>query len=98
MYMCIYKYISWMQLRSDNSYASKVARDAYRIFVHLECIQATANLRTSTKILDFGGFDSSIILILRGGLLMSIGKSLEILSQGILVGIIKGMIECSVSK
>ena len=29
------------------------------------CGAGTANLRTSTKILDFRGFDSSIILILR---------------------------------
>ena len=41
-----------------------------------------------TKILDFGGFDSSIILILRGGMLMSIRNFAESLSQGILVGII----------
>ena len=45
----------------------------------------TANLRTS--IMDFRGFDSSIILILRGGILMSIGDFLEDLSQAILVGI-----------
>ena len=32
----------------------------------------TANL--CTKILDFRGFDSSIILIVRGGILMSIGN------------------------
>ena len=32
----------------------------------------TANLRT--KILDFGGLDSSRILSLRGGILMSIGN------------------------
>ena len=47
---------------------------------------ATANLRT--KILDFGGFDSSRILILRGGILMSMGNSPGISSQGILVGTI----------
>ena len=46
----------------------------------------TANLRA--KILDFGGFDSSRILILRGGTLMSIGDSPESLSEAILVGII----------
>ena len=46
---------------------------------------STANLRS--KILDFGGFDSRI-LILRGGILMSIGNPLQISSQGILVGII----------
>ena len=44
---------------------------------------ATANLRT--KILDFRGFDSSRILILRGGTLMSIGNFPESLSQAILV-------------
>ena len=43
-----------------------------------------ANLRT--KILDFGGFDSSIILISRGGILMSIGDFPESLSQRILAG------------
>ena len=35
--------------------------------------QTAANLRSSTKILDFRGFDSSRILVLRGGILMSIG-------------------------
>ena len=45
-----------------------------------------ANLRT--KILDFGGFDLSIILILRGGIPMPIGNSQESLSRQILVGII----------
>ena len=46
----------------------------------------TANLRT--KILDFGGFDSSRILMLRGGMFMSIGKLLQVLSRRILAGII----------
>ena len=46
---------------------------------------AAANLRT--KILDFRGFDSSIILILRGDILMSMGNFLDMLSQGILAGI-----------
>ena len=32
----------------------------------------SANFRT--KIMDFGGFDSSRILVSRGGILMSIGK------------------------
>ena len=43
----------------------------------------TANLRT--KILDFTGFDSSIIFILRGGILMSIGNFPESLSRAVLV-------------
>ena len=34
-----------------------------------------ANIRT--KILDFRGFDASIISLSRGGILMSIGKFLE---------------------
>ena len=44
------------------------------------------NLRTKT--LDFRGFDSSIVLILRGGIIMSIGRFPESLSQAILAGII----------
>ena len=40
-----------------------------------------------TNIMDFRGFDSSIILILRGGVLMSIGDFPESLSQAMLVGI-----------
>ena len=47
---------------------------------------ATANL--IIKILDFRGFDSSRILILRGGILTSIGDFLESLRQAILAGII----------
>ena len=42
----------------------------------------------SVLILDFREFDSSVILILRGGILMSIGSFPESLSQQILVGII----------
>ena len=42
-------------------------------------LAATANLRT--KILNFRGFDSSIILILRGGILMSIENLPECLRQ-----------------
>ena len=51
------------------------------IIVMILIIILTANLRT--KILDFRGFYSSIILIFRGG---SIGNFLESLSQAILVG------------
>ena len=53
---------------------------------HGDVSEATANLRT--KILDFGGFNSSGTLILRGGILMSMGNFPESLSQGILVGTI----------
>ena len=41
-----------------------------------------------TKILDFRGFDSNILLILRGGILTSIGNFPESLSQAILAGMI----------
>ena len=44
----------------------------------------TANIRT--KILDVGGFDSSIILISSGGIPRPTGDFLESLSQAILVG------------
>ena len=44
-----------------------------------------------TNIVDFGGFDSSVVLILRGGILMSIGDFPEVLSQAMLVG-------CNVSR
>ena len=46
----------------------------------------TANLRT--RILDFRGFDSSRILILRGGILMPRGHFQYCLSQQTLVGIV----------
>ena len=46
----------------------------------------TANLRT--EILDFRGFDSSIILIVRGGIGGPLGNFPEVLSQAILPGII----------
>ena len=49
-----------------------------------EAEASTPNL--PTNIVDFGGFDSSIILILRGGILMSIGDFPESLSQAMLVG------------
>ena len=45
----------------------------------------TANLRTN--IMDFRGFDSSIILIVTGGIPRPIGNFPESLSQAILVGI-----------
>ena len=41
-----------------------------------------------TKIMDFRGFDSSIILILMGGLPRPLGNFPESLTQAILVGII----------
>ena len=46
----------------------------------------TANLRTN--IMDFRGFDSSTILIIRGAILMSIGISRKVRVKQILVGMI----------
>ena len=40
-----------------------------------------------TNIMDFGGFDSSVSLILRGGISRPVGDLPESLSQAILVGI-----------
>ena len=54
----------------------------------LEASAGSGKAYLRTKILDFGGFDSSRILILRGGILMSMWNFPESLSQGILVGII----------
>ena len=53
----------------------------------MNCVQYdTANLHT--KILDVGGFDSSRVLNLRGGIPMSIRHFAEVLRQRTLVGII----------
>ena len=46
---------------------------------------ATANLRTN--IMDFRGFDSSVILLVKGGIPRRIGDFREVLSQVVLVGI-----------
>ena len=57
-----------------------------RWFKRSGSIVLAADLRT--KILDFRGFDLSIILISEGGILMSIGNFPERSSRQILVGII----------
>ena len=63
MYVCIYIYIY-------------ICIHIYiYIYIYMRVL-STANLRT--KILDFRGFDSSRILIVRGGILMSIGDFPEI--------------------
>ena len=50
------------------------------------CGPYTANLQA--KILDFRGFDSSMVLTSRGGILMATGTFPEMPSQAILAGII----------
>ena len=56
------------------------------IHVYIVIEGTTANLRT--KILDLRWFDSNIMLILRGGALISIGHFPQNLNQQILVGTI----------
>ena len=48
---------------------------------------STAAPDLRTNIMDFRGFDSSISLVIRGGIIMSLGDVPESLSQAILVGI-----------
>ena len=79
IYICIHTLLSLSlslclisSWRHSHSPASRRGRD-----------KRGANLRT--KILDFRGCDSSVILISRGGILMSIGNFPETLSQQILV-------------
>ena len=54
-------------------------------------LQATATPNLPISIVDFRGFDSSVILILRGGITRSIGDFPESLTQAMLVG-------CNVSR
>ena len=49
-------------------------------------LRRTANLRT--KILHFRGFDSSVILILRGGILMSLRDNLSMEIRRNLTGVV----------
>ena len=86
MYICVYLYIyiyTCTYIRQDWNSAPQAGHPREH---HRRRARNAANLRT--KILDFRGFDSSRILILRGGILMSIGNISEIMIQAILVGII----------
>ena len=60
-----------------------------RVLMLWDDLENTPNLPTT--IVDFRGFDSNIILILRGGILRPIADFLESLSQTMLV-------ECNVSR
>ena len=75
MYECVYIYI-YIELFRFPSQKETPKRPPER----------SANLRA--KLLDFRGFDSSIIFILRGEILMSVGNFPESSRQAILVGII----------
>ena len=74
-------------LRVEVMRTDRIRSLAPRIILRVEgCPNSTANLRT--KILDFRGFVPSRILILRGGILLSIRNLTETSSQGVLAGII----------
>ena len=93
--MCVYTYITGSQ--RNNAYAQMISLDDSQARAicapdntrHASNKERERYVGTSpnlpTNIVDFRGFDSSIILILRGGILMSIGDSPESLSQAILV-------------
>ena len=63
------------------------ATSASRRSSHPDDCSAEGMPNLPTNIMDFRGFDSSIILMLRGGILMSKGDFLESLSQAIFAGI-----------
>ena len=79
IYTCMYTYM-YIYIYIYITLPSSLGQARRRRVTH------TANLHA--KILDFGGFDSNRILMLRGGILMSVGILLEVLNQRILVGII----------
>ena len=70
----------------EKSTTSREIEPVRRSFCRRRSCTFTANLHT--KILDFGGLDSSRILNSRGGILVSIGNFPESLSQAVLVRII----------
>ena len=70
-YICIYIYI---YIGTEVSLRSRPSAPA-------PCLRQHRTTNLGTKILDFRGFDSSIILIIRGGILVSMGEVLESLSQ-----------------
>ena len=80
MYVCIYIYIYICIHMCSTPPAQRLVDWDTRL--------GTAN--PPTDIVDFGGFDSSTILILRDGILGPIGDFAESLSQAMLVGIMLG--------
>ena len=84
----------YLQTLTDAWCTSHRMHEIPRLPCVLGCVDAqdtllvTANLRTI--IMAFRGFDSSIILILRSGILMSKGDFPESLDQAIVVGIMLG--------
>ena len=64
-----------------------LARDTPHLVTNTRGTLYSRSPNVGTNIVDFGGFDSSVILILRGGILMSVGDSPESLSQAMSAGI-----------
>ena len=75
-----------MGVNGRRPHSHGVLRSLFRVVTTTSVLHSLPGL--STKILDVRGFDSSKILRLRGGLLMSTGTSPEMLSRRILAGII----------
>ena len=89
--MCIYIYIyTYMHEQVSRGYIYIYICIHIYIYIYSFGRRAAVQLRTPnppTNIVDFRGFDSSIILIVRGGIPRPIGKFPESLSQATLVGI-----------
>ena len=94
MYMCIYIYIYIYIITFPASYSSctirRVSEGLTYIYIYTyTCVYIYIYIYTCvTKIMDFRGFDSRIILIVRGGILRSVEDFPEMLSQRTLVGTI----------
>ena len=88
-YMCIYIYIHTYMYIYIYIYVCICIYIYIHMYIYIYIYTCTytctANLRTN--IVDFRGFDSNVILMSRGGILMSIGNLPESLSQAMLVGI-----------
>ena len=87
-YIYIYIHTHTHALINDNHIinSSSAARNQAMSQLHvIEPASSTAN--PPTNIMDFRGFDSGTILILRVGILMSMGNFPESLTQAILAGV-----------
>ena len=84
-YVCLHYFIFLVLCNTIRCAAAR--RLVFLLWLVIAFLQChTANLRTN--IMDFKGFDSSIILILWSGIPRPIGNFPESLSQAILVGVI----------
>ena len=76
------------RMRSDTGLANTVALLDLDVAIRIRRHRDTAKLRTT--ILDFRGFDSSRILVLRGAIPMPMGDFPEVLSRRVFPGIVLG--------